>query len=716
MSLHHWAGIQRWSRYGILVAFVGVFLGQLHSGFGQTDKPVADSVNRIPPTGAGDSKALNAKSPNKLPKDEAAHQKALNYRSKGPPTESRTWNSRGLGGLIEGRCLGVEGDKIRIEVGNVERAIPFELFHENDLALIRAHFSMPDPFPPQATTDPAPRSDCKMLHTIRGGVLPSAKVVGHEGNVIHLADADGLLYRVPFALFAEGVRGSVRDAITILDGKPFAPVDDAQAIAKPAAAPTPGRSPMTPPMANRPKTPPRDNSPPKVANSNRPRPGQVVTPPPPPPPTSPALPTPSVSPMPTAPKPPEMLKPLGEERVWTMRGGKISWRGRFLALEPPAVKILTTEGQTRSIPLPLLEDRDRAYAESLAKNGRIGEAPAGALVLANEDAEFISPSEGRPFFIRDGRKIVPLDNRGQPMTKVVTLSDSFRLFRLHEKYWVAATEKEIHLLDRATLSSKKKIELWKYKRINDLAPHPTRPLCVVSVEQVADHVRKNPAENQRIVVVDLETDKIHEPEEAYGMWLRMHPSGNYVLAGFHAAFKSGPDEEFDATGRLVPRLNVEHIDVLNRFRIEGVQLALDQQFENAGTNGQRLAMSANGERVCYLSYTGYPTLSYQIQALSSGDFEQKPVTFATKDRSDCKRLVFHGNGELAASPTVGGAIIFDAKTGREKFPSVLSCPELEGALIHDLAFSRDGSQLLFLASKDGSPLFLQSVALLAGVR
>ena len=416
-------------------------------------------------------------------------------------------------------------------------------------------------------------------------------------------------------------------------------------------------------------------------------------------------------PVPTPTKSVADLKPLGDERVWTMRGGKLTWKGRLLELSSSTLRILTADGQTRQIPWELLEERDRQYAEALIRDGKAGEIPAGTRKIEAQDAEFVSIAEGKAAFVRDGRKMVPLDSQGKPMSRVAELAADYRLFRLQGAHWVAATDKEIHLLDRATLTSQKKIELWKYKRINDLAPHPTRPVCVVSVEHVSDHVRKNPAEKQRIVIVDLESGKIHEPDEAYGTWLRMHPSGNYLFAGFHATFEAGPDKEFDATGRLVPRINVEHIDVLNRFRLDRFQLPLDEQFENAGTNGQGLAMTSDGGRVCYLSFTGYPTYSYQINALQATDFQQKPVTLSTKDRCDCKRIVFNTAGTLAASPTRGGAVVFDATTGKELDGALAESPELAGAAIHDLAFTRDDRRLVFLASRGGSSLYLHAVEL-----
>lgn len=629
--------------------------------------------------------------------------------SVGPaPTESRTWNSRNVGGLIEGPCLGVIGDQIKILHQNIERLVPIELFHPDDLKLIRAHFSLDEPFPEQATAEPVPLAECSAKHTLRGGIFPAAKIVGHEGNTVFLVDEKGLKYRVPFFMFAEGVQGSVRDTLTKLDGKPFVFKDDGKprvAATKPKENRPANNSQTKPAKEKLAKNKAGENSskaqpmPPKVALNN----------PPSPMPMPPAIPSIPANPPSTTPKP--ELKPIGDSRVWTMRGGKVRWEGKFLELTPQLVRIVNASGKTEQLPFALLEEADQQYAQALAKNGKVGKAPTGALVISSNDGRLIVSDDGKSTHLLDGKTLYTLGADGKVVGSKRTFGEDYSIVCERDAYWVAALGKELHLLDKKTLKLQKKHDLWKYKQIHDVALHPKRRVAVVSVEQVLDVTRKNPEENQRIVLVDEATGKVHETDEAFGSWLRLDPSGEFLLAGFHVAFKNGPDQEFDATGRLVPRLNYEHIDILNRFRIDGFKLKLDQQHENAGTNGQGVVLSPDGERVCYLSFTGYPTFSYNVVALRAKDFDEKPVTFAMKEKADCKCLVFSPDSKLAASKTTGGGVLFDASTGDDVSERLATDADLEDAVIHDLAFSTDGKHLIYIASRGGSERFLKVVAI-----
>jgi hypothetical protein len=116
-----------------------------------------------------------------------AQRTARNRQSRDPsPMPAQTWNSRGAGALIEGACTGIRGDRVAIVMGDgVERLVPHELFLPEELEKIRVHFSVTEPVPEQKRADTAPpRAECRMLHTIRGGVLPSGKIVGRNGNLI----------------------------------------------------------------------------------------------------------------------------------------------------------------------------------------------------------------------------------------------------------------------------------------------------------------------------------------------------------------------------------------------------------------------------------------------------------------------------------------------------------------------------------------------------
>ncbi len=104
-------------------------------------------------------------------------------------------------------------------------------------------------------------------------------------------------------------------------------------------------------------------------------------------------------------------------------------------------------------------------------------------------------------------------------------------------------------------------------------------------------------------------------------------------------------------------------------------------------------------------------LSYNVIALAASDFNKQPITFALKDKGDCRRLIYDPSSRLAASPAKGGAVLFDARTGAEVSGRLPSDQDPTDTVIHDLAFSGDGGHLIFIASRNGCPRYVKSVAL-----
>jgi hypothetical protein len=276
---------------------------------------------------------------------------------------------------------------------------------------------------------------------------------------------------------------------------------------------------------------------------------------------------------------------------------------------------------------------------------------------------------------------------------------------------VGATGNSLHLLDRKTFRPQASYELGKDRRIRDLALHPTRAIAFVAVGPAADSSGRGQARTQSILLVDEQDGTVHDPGSAAGSWIRIDPTGAFLFAGLRVSRDGGPDEELDPTGRPVPRFDAAEHDLLQRFRIDGLRLVLDERIEDAGAIGQGLVLSPDGQRVSYLGLTGSPTLSYNVLARDARDFRKSPITFATSAKADCKRLVYSPCGDLAAAPARGGAVVFDAATGAELAGRLPADPDLSGAVIHDLSFSADGFHLLCLASRGGSPRYLKRVTL-----
>jgi hypothetical protein len=140
---------------------------------------------------------------------------------------------------------------------------------------------------------------------------------------------------------------------------------------------------------------------------------------------------------------------------------------------------------------------------------------------------------------------------------------------------------------------------------------------------------------------------------------------------------------------------------------DGVEL--DEEFRNAGANGQGLVMSRDGKRVAYLSFTGYPTLSYNIALFDLRDFERKPIQLSAKEIADCKRLALHPTAPLAASPGGQAIVLFDTRTGSVSAKQPQIPDELQGCAVHDFVFSGDGRRLVSAASRGGGERFITAI-------
>lgn len=138
-------------------------------------------------------------------------------------------------------------------------------------------------------------------------------------------------------------------------------------------------------------------------------------------------------------------------------------------------------------------------------------------------------------------------------------------------------------------------------------------------------------------------------------------------------------------------------------------MELEEEFPNAGANGQGLVLSPNGKQVVYLSFTGYPTFSYNIALLDAKSFDKKPVTLATKDVASCKQLAIHPTKNLAAAPGGEAVVFFDTRTGKALADQPKISETLRGCAVHQLVFAGDGGHLILHVSKGGGERFVASI-------
>src|SRR4051812_11005441 len=74
-----------------------------------------------------------------------------------------------------------------------------------------------------------------------------------------------------------------------------------------------------------------------------------------------------------------------------------------------------------------------------------------------------------------------------------------------------------------------------YRKRNDLAADPTRPISYVCVDRGGADVR------DVILIVDEKTGAVLEPDKFYGTWAVVAPSGKELYAGYREVYRKGSE-------------------------------------------------------------------------------------------------------------------------------------------------------------------------------
>lgn len=673
------------------------------------------------------------------------------------------------GGLIEGACTKITDDRL-VLVKTAEGknlSIPLELFEINEQKGICKHFNVQWEDPPNAEykTD---RSDQHPWHSIRGGVLCFGKIVSVHEEIIQIVDAEGKQFRVPFEMLAQGALIRAQSDIAKLDpklvthpkkkkedkissqqrkldsvksGKPERPADQ-------VVASNPKSGPALPNAVGNMK----GNSEPTKAESNKPSEvlgnhrrwinaqGEVIA-------TGKFRRRTDLSKLKIVHEKGDDLEidfrglsndhqnyvqlveaggrvdiagdsaairreiPADKLRVWKMSNGQVIATGEFIAVKDGKITVFQPDQRTKDIPFDLVSDDDKQYAKAMESGVGPAKAPVGSIVISSQNAAILPTLDKKGLLLVDNDELKRLSADGKKWIATQKLPMQPAQLAEREEYFVLAAENKLVLLRKDTLEVVRNHELWKFQKINNFALHPKRKIAYLSVANSADAVRKNKDERNRVVMVDENTGKIAELDGIYANWLVFHPNGESLFAGYKDVISRFGGIHVNPDGNIIENTKWDNTDILRRYRVKNFDLELEEEFPNAGANGQGLVLSPNGMQIAYLSFTGYPTFSNNIALLNTKSFDKKPTTLATKDLANCRQLAIHPTKPIAASPGQEAIVLFDTKTGKPTSSQPKISEDLLGCMVHQVVFSGDGNHLILQASKGGGERFVGSIRL-----
>jgi hypothetical protein len=322
-----------------------------------------------------------------------------------------------------------------------------------------------------------------------------------------------------------------------------------------------------------------------------------------------------------------------------------------------------------------------------------------SLELGEGTATYTRGLDGKSALVlREGQLLV-LNADGTTVDKGFDLPQTFTRIREREEYYIAVTQEPsaMLILDKETLKPIRTIKLL-YKATTDLALHPNLPFTYIATDQPVEGEAR-----YRVVVVDETNGEIREPENVVGTFLAVSPDGRHLYTGYKDLYRRGTRLFMNPDGRIWDSPQYGNIDILMIYDIDrGTKLALRKYKDNAGANGAGLAVSPDGKRLSYLSFSGYPAGSGAIPAWNPTDLEKKPVGYPCKGRTSATKMTYHPVLPMVLVPTETGCILFNRETGDEEKDRVKLPESVDGAKVEDAQFSPDGLSVVLQVRHAGT--------------
>lgn len=302
------------------------------------------------------------------------------------------------------------------------------------------------------------------------------------------------------------------------------------------------------------------------------------------------------------------------------------------------------------------------------------------------EAYHVSGGLGSPMLVLSGNQLAVLADDGITLKQTRELPRKYSAIGAREDYYVAISREEgiVELLTKDTLEAFGTTRV-QANVLRDLVLHPTLAVSYIGVSR----------SGVNFIMLDEQTGELRQNEEWYGDYMAIDVNGQALVTGY--------DESFEVGQRLLinpDRIHVvpefDSINVLIRYQIdeEGRPVLVDYR-DGAGGGGRGIALSPDGQRVTYLSHTGFPRGSGNLGGWKATDLEVVPAMYNTSEGGSTKALAYHPMLPIVASPGEGGVVFFHRDTGGAQ-PDRLAdgAQVLPGVTYDQVYFSPDGRSVI----------------------
>ncbi|MFN3152300.1 S1C family serine protease [Bremerella sp.] len=317
------------------------------------------------------------------------------------------------------------------------------------------------------------------------------------------------------------------------------------------------------------------------------------------------------------------------------------------------------------------------------------EIPTGEFVLT-EGANF------RHHLLLQGNRLTILAADGITPEQTLTLDRPYVRIAEREGYYVAVSKDPfaIEQIDKQTMKVTKSVKFVTLE-ITDLVLHPTLPLAYVA------HKKDISFPRYRFLMYDEAKGKARASDDYLGTFLKVDPSGRYLIAGYRDIYENGSNFIFNPDRiHVVPSYG--SVDWLMRYDLDRQGLpTVGEIVKEAGGNGKGIRLSRDGKRVSYLSVVGSPPFSRQLCGWDVYDLEKFPPMYDIKDKATTEELAYHPFlSWVACQGGQGNPLLFDRESG-DPIADKIASFELGGAKVHGLSFAADGKAIVLDTSVNG---------------